>query len=46
MGLDIFENEGTSEKWCFQIEDWGFSLHFGLEFQKNFIYTLHLCFNS
>ena len=23
MGLDIFENEGTSEKGCIQKEDWG-----------------------
>ena len=37
MGLDIFENETTSEKECVQIEDWGFSVHFGLWFQENFI---------
>ena len=46
MGLDIFENEGTSEKGCVEIEDWGFSIHFGLGFQENSIYTLHLCFSS
>ena len=34
MGLDIFENEGTSEKGCIEIEDWGFSVHFGLGFKK------------
>ena len=34
MGLDIFENEGTSEKECIEIEDWGFSVHFGLGFKK------------
>ena len=45
MGLDIFENEGTSEKGCIEIEDWGFSVHFGLGFQENPIYTLHLCFS-
>ena len=27
MGLDIFENEGTSEKGCNEIEDWGFSVY-------------------
>ena len=27
-GWDIFEKEGTSEKGCFEIEDWGFSVHF------------------
>ena len=37
MGLDIFENEGTSEKGCVEIEDWGFSVHFGLGFQENSI---------
>ena len=45
MGLDIFENEGTSEKGGVEIEDWGFSVHFGLGFQENSIYTLHLCFS-
>ena len=34
MGLDIFENQGTSEKGCVQIEDRGFSVHFGLGFKK------------
>ena len=40
MGLDIFENEGTSEKGCVEIEDWDFVLGF----QENSIYTLHLSF--
>ena len=44
MGLDIFENEGKSEKGCVEIEDWGFSVHFVLGFQENSIYTLYLCF--
>ena len=44
MGLDIFGNEGTSEKGCVEIEDWGSSVHFGLGFQENFIFILHLCF--
>ena len=40
MGLDIFENEGILEKGCVKIEDWGFSVHFGWEFQENsIIYT-------
>ena len=38
MGLDIFETDGTSEEGCVEIEGWGFSVHFGLEFQENFIY--------
>ena len=46
MGLDIFENERTSEKGCIEIEDWGFSVPFGLGFQENSIYTWHLCFSS
>ena len=37
-GWDIFEKEGTSEKRCVEIEHWGFSLHFALGFQENFIY--------
>ena len=45
MGLDIFENEGISEKGCIEIEGWDFSLHFELGFQENSIYTLHLCFS-
>ena len=36
-GWDIFEKEGTSEKGCVKIEDWGFSLYFVLEFQENSI---------
>ena len=46
MGLDIFESEGTSEKGCVEIEDWNFSVHFGLGFQENSICTWHLCFSS
>ena len=45
MGSDIFENKGTSEKGCFQIKDWGFSVKFVLGFQENSIHTLHLCFS-
>ena len=45
MGLNIFENEETSEKEFVEIEDWGFSVHFVLGFQENSIYTLHLCFS-
>ena len=41
--MDIFEDDGTSEKGCVQIEDWGFSALFGLGFQENSIYTVHLC---
>ena len=41
-GWDIFEKEGTSEKGCVEIEDWGFSLHFVLGFQENSIYTYFL----
>ena len=44
MGLDIFENEGISEKRRFEIEGWGFSPHFGLRFQENSISTLHVSF--
>ena len=39
MGLDIFENEGILEEGC--VEDWGFSVHFGLGFQENSINCLH-----
>ena len=46
MDLDIFENDGTSEKWCVKMEDWGFSALFGLGFQENSIYTVHFCFSS
>ena len=46
MGLDIFKNEGTSEKGCVEIGDWGFSVHLRLGFQENSIYTWHLCFSS
>ena len=41
MGLDIFENEETSKKGCVEIDDWGFSVHFGLGFKENSMYTLH-----
>ena len=42
MGLDIFENERTSDKGCVEIEDWGFfSVHVVLGFQENPISTLH-----
>ena len=41
-GWDIFEKEGTSEKGCVEIEDWGFSLQFVLGFQENSIYTYFL----
>ena len=44
MGLDIFENKGTSEKGCVEIEKWGFSVPFVMEFQGNSIYTLLLWF--
>ena len=46
MGLDIFENEGTSEKGCVEIEDWDLSVHFEFGFQENPIYTSHLGFSS
>ena len=32
---DIFEKEGTSEKGCVEIEDWGTSVHLVLGFQEN-----------
>ena len=44
-GWDTFEKEETSKKGCVEIEDWGFSVHFLLEFQENSVYTLHLCFS-
>ena len=31
MGLDILENERISEKRCFEIENWGFSVYFGFK---------------
>ena len=34
MGLDMFENEGISEKGCVEIENWGFSVQFWLGFKK------------
>ena len=40
MGLDIFENEGISEKGCVEIEDWGFSVHFGWS-SKKVLFTLY-----
>ena len=42
MGLDILENEGISGKRCIEIEDLGFSVHFGSGFQEDSIYNLHL----
>ena len=39
VGLDIFENERTSAKGWAEIEDWDFSVHFGLGFQENSMYT-------
>ena len=44
LGLRFFEKEGKSKKGCIEIEDWGFSVRFVLEFQDNSIYTLNLCF--
>ena len=41
----MFENEGTLEKDCIEMEDWGFFVHLVLGFQENSIYTLHLCFS-
>ena len=40
-GWDIFGKGGTSEEVYVEIEDWDFSVHFVLGFQKNSIYTLH-----
>ena len=45
-GFRYFEDEGTSETECVEIEDWGFSVHFVLAFWENYIYTLHLCFSQ
>ena len=45
MVRDIFEKEGTSEKGCVELENWGFSVHFVLGFQENSIYNLHLWFS-
>ena len=39
VGLDVFENDGTSENGCIEIEDRELSVHFGLGFQENSIYT-------
>ena len=48
MGLNVFENEGASEKGYVEIEDWawGFCVHFGLEFQENSTSTVHFCFSD
>ena len=43
MGLDILENEGIAEKECIEIENWGFSVHFGFKKIQFAVYTLHLC---
>ena len=40
MGLDTVENEGISEKGCVEIEDWGFSVHFGWS-SKKVLFTLY-----
>ena len=42
MGLDILENEGVSEKGSIEIENWGFSVHFGFDKIQFTVYTLHL----
>ena len=39
VGLDVFEDDGTSENGCIEIEDRELSVHFGLGFQENSIYT-------
>ena len=41
MGLDILENEGIAEKECIEIENWGFSVHFGFKKIQFTVYTLH-----
>ena len=46
MSLDIFENVGTSEKGCIEIEDWGFSVHVSENVSENSIYTWRLCFSN
>ena len=45
-GLTYFLKRRNFKKRCVEIEDWGFSVHFVLGFQKNSIYTLHLCFSQ
>ena len=44
MDLDIIKNEGTSEKGCVEIEDWGFFfVHFvGVSRKFNLHFTLVL----
>ena len=37
---DIFEKEGTSEKGCIEIEDWGNFVHSLLGFQENSMQSL------
>ena len=39
MGLDILENEGISEKGCSELENWGFSVHFGFNKIQFTLYT-------
>ena len=34
VGLDVFENERTSQNGCIEIEDRDLSVHFGLGFKK------------
>ena len=41
MGLDILENGGVSEKGCIEIENSGFSVHFGFKKIQFNVYTLH-----
>ena len=38
------KKNGTSEKGCNEIEDWGTSVHFVLEFQENFMESFFYCF--
>ena len=42
----FWKKEGTSEKLCTEIEDWGFSLQFIFGFEENSIDTLQLCFSK
>ena len=45
LEIEIFFKKREHQKRCIEIEDWGFSVHFVLEFQENSIYTLHFFFN-
>ena len=45
LGVEIiYEKEGTSEKECVEIKNWGFSVHFVLRFQENLIFTFTVMF--